>query len=223
MPSPLQPGHSGPRTFAAGLWPGKAVVYVEVKAADLSCWKPPNFFLQAGLRAASGTGVPPPGRWYSSAAGVSLVLGALPRLRVDWRSGVSMRTAVTLRYRAVGIVACRVRGTPVNHAGVPVVAGCLKSGAFSVPARWSLWMLAGQPSFTDSGGAAAGAAFVACPRGLDSTRPYAQPASAARAIPGRVYCVRTGSGGTVGAIGWSSVYSGAPGVSLWRALRVPSE
>ncbi|TPR03422.1 Diacylglycerol acyltransferase family protein [Aspergillus niger] len=92
--------------------------------------------------------------------------------------------------------------------GVPLLPGCLKSGAFSVPARWSLWIVGrGQLLLQIPGGAAAGAAVRRRVAGSGPPpRAYAQPASAARAIPGGLPACGRFWGATVGAIGWSSVY-----------------
>ncbi|GCB28339.1 hypothetical protein AAWM_11224 [Aspergillus awamori] len=194
--------------------------YVEGRSPLRDWWRTGPFGASLQER-----GCPPtPARWYSSrAAGVfSGLRCSAPRLRVDWRSGVSHADApVTLRYRAVGICSLpSQRHAGLIMPGVPVVAGVSEvRGPFSVPGTDGVCgsLAAGQPSFTDSRGEPPRGSrrSSACPRGSGpSTRgPYA---AACQRLQGRFLagstCVRTGSwGATVGAIGWSSVYSRCAG------------
>ncbi|TPR03421.1 G-patch domain family protein [Aspergillus niger] len=70
--------------------------------------------------------------------------------------------------------------------GGAVVAGCLKSGAFSVPDRWSLWIVGRwQLLLQIPGGSRPREPRSSACRGVwTSPRAYAAACSAARAIPG---------------------------------------
>ncbi|TPR12126.1 short chain dehydrogenase family protein [Aspergillus niger] len=101
--------------------------------------------------------------------------------------------------------------------GVPVVAGCLKSGAVLGPRhRWSLWIVGRWPAFfyRFRGSRPREPPFVGVSAGLDPPPEgrMPQPASACKgdSWPGLPACGPV-PGGYSGAIGWSSVYSRCAG------------